>query len=270
MRKIFGSAALALALTAAGCAVSQQQEVQMGQQEAAQVAQQLPIIDDPQLDGYINILGDSLAHLTSRSDLDWHFNIVNSSEVNAFALPGGFIYVNRGLIQTADKMDEVAGAMGHEIGHVVLRHSVKQMQQMQKANVGVALACILTSVCQSQAAQAAIQVGGTAVFAKFSREDEAQADEFAVPLVVKAGISPEGLVTLFQKLLQMEQSQPSAVEGWFATHPTEQSRIQDVQNLINKYPPAELASLTTDTQNFHIFQQRLESLPAPPPAATGQ
>ena len=163
----------------------------MGQEYSAQIAQQLPLINDPEVVRYINVLGDSIARLTKRGDLDWHFYVVNSSEVNAFAVPGGYVYVNRGLIERADKMDELAGVLGHEIGHVVKRHTVKQMQQEQGANIGVTLACVLTGVCNNQAASTAINVGGTALFAKFSRSDEAEADAEGVKNTVQAHISPK-------------------------------------------------------------------------------
>src|SRR5437763_13187489 len=158
------------------CGISLQQEIQMGQEYAQQINAQLPIVQDPELNRYINVLGDSIARLTSRGNLDWHFFIVDAQEVNAFAVPGGFVYVNRGLIQRADQMDELAGVLGHEIGHVVRRHTVKQMEKAQGANIGVTLACVLTSICNSQVAGAAINVAGGALFARFSRQDEAEAD----------------------------------------------------------------------------------------------
>src|SRR6478609_9141498 len=189
---------IAITCSLLGCGISQQQEIQMGQEYAQQINAQLPIIQDPELNRYINVLGDSIARLTSRKDLDWQFFIVDAQEVNAFAVPGGFVYVNRGLIQRADQMDELAGVLGHEIGHVVRRHSVKQMQTQQGANIGIALTCVLTNVCDSGASQAAIQVGGAAVFAKFSRQDEKEADEEGFKNVIRAGISPRGLVSFFQ------------------------------------------------------------------------
>ena len=252
-----------------GCAVSQQQEVQMGAQYAAQLDQQLPMVNDPEVVRYINVLGDSIAHVTSRRDLDWHFYVVNSPEVNAFAVPGGYVYVNRGLIERATRMDELAGVLGHEIGHVIRRHTIKQMQQQQGANVGITLACILTQICNNQVAGTAINAGAGALFAKFSRTDEAQADEEGFKNVVRAGISPEGLVTMFQKLIAERKSTPGAVDGWFATHPLEEARIADVQRLINTLTPAQLAALTTDSKNFETFKARLASLP-PPPVPRGQ
>ena len=256
---------IAVTVSLLGCGISQQQEVQMGQQYVQQINAQLPIIQDPELNRYINVLGDSIARLTSRKDLDWQFFIVDAQEVNAFAVPGGFVYVNRGLIQRADQMDELAGVLGHEIGHVVRRHTVKQMEKAQGANIGVTLACVLTSICNSQAAGAAINIAGGAVFAKFSRQDEAEADAEGVKNTVRAGISTVGMVTMFRKLLEERKTRPGAVESWFLTHPLEEDRITAVQSMINAIPPNQLAQLGTDTRNFHAFKTRIQSLPPSPP-----
>lgn len=249
-----------------GCAVSQQQEVQMGQQEAAQVDAQLPMLNDPAIDAYVNQLGQDIASHTSRADLQWHFAVVNTDVVNAFALPGGYVYVNRGVLERATKMDELAGVLGHEIEHVVRRHTVKQMEQAQGANVGVTLACVLTGVCNSQVAQAAINIGGTAVFAKFSREDEIQADEGGFNNLIKAGISPEGMLTFFQKLLAEEQQSggSGATASWFADHPGTQDRINDIQRMLNAVPQSTLARLTVNTRNFNAMKARLAQLPPAP------
>jgi predicted Zn-dependent protease len=256
----------------AGCGVSTQQEVQMGQQEAAQVEQQLPMLQDPVVVGYVNNLGQEIASHTSRADLDWHFAVVNTDVVNAFALPGGYVYVNRGVLERASKMDELAGVLGHEIEHVVERHSVKQMEQQQNANIGVTLACVLTNVCNSQAAQAAIQVGGEAVFAKFSREDEVKADEGGFRNVMAAGISPEGMLTFFEKLLQEEQASGGngATASWFADHPGTQDRIADIKRMLSQVPKSTLDRLTVNTQAFNQMKARLAQLPPAPPAQPGQ
>jgi predicted Zn-dependent protease len=263
MKRILIGVALTSSLV--GCGISQQQEVQMGVEYAQQINAQLPIVQDPELNRYINVLGDSIARLTSRRDLDWHFFIVDAKDVNAFAVPGGFIYINRGLIERTSRMDEVAGVLGHEIGHVVRRHTVEQMEKAQGANIGVTLACVLTSVCNSQIAGAAINLAGGAVFARFSRQDELEADNEGLNNVVRAGISPQGIVTMFQKLIAERRSRPGAVEAWFRTHPLEEDRIAAVQARINQIPPATLARLGTDTRNFHTFKARLQSLPPSPP-----
>ena len=263
MKRYLAAVALVVGLTA--CGVSTQQEVEMGAQYSAQINAELPIVQDPELNRYINVLGDSIARLTPREDIpDWHFYIVDSKEVNAFAVPGGYIYVNRGLIERTVRMDQLAGVLGHEIGHVVKRHSIKQMQQAQGANIGVTLACVLTSVCNSQAGQAAIQVGGTALFAKFSRSDENEADEEGIRNVIRAGISPNGIPSMFQILINERSSNPGGVDSWFATHPLEEDRIAETQRMIAAYDPAILRSLATDSRNYQTFKTRLRSLPASP------
>jgi predicted Zn-dependent protease len=261
MKRIFASLALAVSLTA--CGVSQQQEIQMGQEYSQQINAQLPIISDPEINRYINVLGDQIANLTPRADLPWRFYVVDSKEVNAFAVPGGYVYVNRGLIERTTRMDELAGVLGHEIGHVVLRHSIKQMEQAQGANVGVTLACILTSICNSQVAQAGINIAGTAAFARFSRQDELEADQQAVINTTRARINPEGIVTMFNKLLEERKSRPGAVEAFFATHPLEEARITAAQQAINQVPASQRASMTTNTSNYNSFVARVRSLPAP-------
>jgi len=190
----------------------------------------------------------------------------DAREVNAFAVPGGFVYVNRGLIERADGMSELAGVLGHEIGHVVRRHSVQQMQKAQGANFGVVLACVLTSICNSDVGQTAINVGGTALFAKFSRDDENEADQEAIRNVMRAGISPRGIPEMFQILINERNRQASAVESWFATHPLEEDRVERTRRAIEQIDPATLRSLTVDSQNFHTFRNRVRALPAPPPA----
>ena len=178
MRRFFAGGVLAMTLATAGCAVSTQQEVEMGTQYAAQINQQLPIVTDPEVNRYINVLGDSIARVADSRNLEWHFYVVNSPEVNAFAVPGGYIYINRGLIERAQNMSQVAGVLGHEIGHVTQRHSVQQMQKQQGTNLGLTVGCVLMpSVCNNQAGAAAIQLGAGAVFANFSRKDESEADQ---------------------------------------------------------------------------------------------
>jgi predicted Zn-dependent protease len=242
----------------------------MGQQEAQQVNAQLPMVQDAVINNYVNALGNRIARTTSRADLNWQFQVVNSSLVNAFALPGGFIYINRGVLERASNMSEVAGVVGHEIEHVVRRHSVKQMEQAQGANVGVGIVCALTGVCQSGVAQAAINVGGTAVFAKFSRADEVQADEGGFNNVMRAGINPRGMYTFFQKLLAEEQqSGGGAAAGWFASHPGTQDRLADIQRMLSQVPASQLNSLQSNDGGFATMKARLARL-GPAPKIQGQ
>jgi len=265
MRKVIFAVLLATSVSA--CGVSTQQEVQLGQEYSAQINAQLPIVQDAEVNRYVNVLGDSIANLADNRGLDYHFYIVNAAEINAFAVPGGFVYVNRGLIDKTKNLSELAGVLGHEIGHVVRRHSVKQMEKAQGANIGVVLGCTLLNVCGSQAAQAAIQIGGSALFAKFSRDDERQADEEGVKNTIRAGISPNGMPSMFRTLLEERSRNPSGVEGWFTTHPGEEERIRETEALIAKYDPAIIRTLTTNTSNYNSFKARVSALPAPTTAS---
>jgi len=241
----------------------------MGAQEAQQVSTQLPMLQDATVNAYVNSLGSSLARTTSRADLDWHFAVVNTDVINAFALPGGYIYVNRGVLDRASNESEVASVLAHEIEHVVRRHSVKQMEQMNNANIGVALACTLTNVCNSQVTQAAIQVGGSAYFAKNSRADEVQADEGGFSTLVRAGINPRGMLTFFQKLLAEEQQGGGGnASSWFSDHPGTQDRISDIERMLNDNA-GRLSGLRTDSQGFQSMKRRLAQLP-PAPRTSGQ
>lgn len=265
-RRVPCAAALVLA---ASCSVSQQQEVELGTDVAAQVSAELPLIKDAAVVNYITTIGNQLAKVTDTRNLAWHFTVVDSREVNAFALPGGWVYVNRGLIERATNMSELAGVLAHEISHVTLRHSVQQMQQAQGANTGVSLLCTLTKVCESGASQAAIGIGGSALFAKFSRTDETEADAEGVSTTIKAGISPYGIPAMFKLLLAERTRNPGAVDAFFASHPLEETRITATEAKIATYPASQLQRLTKDTQAFQTFRRRLLALPpSPPPKKT--
>jgi beta-barrel assembly-enhancing protease len=255
-----------LILACTSCSVSNDQEVAMGQQDAAEINAQLPLVTDPQVLAYVDHIGQKIAATTSRSDLEWHFYVVNTSDVNAFALPGGFIYVNRGLIEQADKLDQLAGTIGHEIGHVVRRHAVEQMKKQTGANIGVSLACTLTHICQNAVTQVVVNAAGSALFAKYSRADEAEADSEAVVNVVAAGYDPRGIPELFQILMRERQRAPSKLDAFFASHPLEESRITATEHQIAQLDRAKLSSLETDDDSFHAFKTAVANLPAPPAA----
>jgi predicted Zn-dependent protease len=260
MRTLIG----AVALLAVACGVSEDQEVQIGRQNAAQINSQIPLVHDTIITNYVRDLGLSIARTTPRADLDWRFFVVDSREVNAFALPGGFIYVNRGLIERAQDLDELAGALGHEIGHVVRRHSVQQMEKQTGANVAVGLGCTLTRLCNSDVARAAIQVGGAALFARYSRTDEAEADSEAVLNVIAAGIDPHGIPALFRRLIEERRTAPLRIAAFFASHPLEEDRIVATEREISALDPQELKGLRVDDPSYQAFRARLHALPAPP------
>lgn len=254
-------AGIALALAATGCSISQEQEVEMGQQYSAQIAKELPLITDGSSVNYITSLGNSLARIADTRGLSWHFHIVDSKEVNAFAVPGGFIYINRGLIERAQNMSQLAGVLGHEIGHVTQRHSVEQMQKAQGANIGVVLGCTLLGACGSTAVQTGISVVGSGIFAKFSRDHERESDEEAVKTLVRAGIDPTGIPEMFEILLAERRSRPDAVSALFSTHPLEEDRVEDARKQIASFDQRVVRGLRSDDAAFQNFKRRIQSLP---------
>jgi predicted Zn-dependent protease len=257
-------ALLPLVAALAACSVSEKDEVAMGREYAARIYEQVPLVTDPELAGYVQQLGMAIASRTSRARLDWHFVVVDSREVNAFALPGGFIYVNRGLIERTDRLDELAGALGHEIGHVVRRHSAREMEKGNRAHVVVTAVCTVIRRCDDDATRAAIQAGGAALFARYSRTDEAEADSEAVANVVRAGIDPEGIPALFERLLEERRTAPGAIAVFFASHPLEEDRIRASRREIARLDPRMLRGLIRDDEAYHRFRARLKLLPPSP------
>ena len=247
-----------------GCTVSQDQEVDLGRRNAEQVEAQMPLVHDQVASSYVQALGVSIARTTERSDLQWRFRIVDSRAVNAFALPGGFIYVNRGLIERTETLDELAGALAHEVSHVALRHSVRQMEKQTNTGVAVELGCRLTDLCSSEVARAAIQIGGAALFARYSRHDEAEADSQAVQLVVNAGIDPNGIPALFKRLMEERRRSPAGIETFFASHPLEEDRIVATEREIAALAPSLPQGLRSDDPSYRAFKAHLASLPRAP------
>lgn len=264
-RRAAGALLIGGTVAASGCApaISTQQEVQLGRQYAAEINRQLPIVQNSQIHGYINQLGEGIARRVDPRGLDYTFYVVNAKGVNAFAVPGGYIYVNRGLIERAANESELAGVLAHEIAHVVERHSVEQLQKAQNANL---MASVLYGVLlqrpPSGVEQVGLQVGGSAIFAGYSRDAERESDVEGVKYLVATGIDPRGMPSFFRKLMEERQRSPSTVEQWFSTHPLTEERIQLVEQQINSYPASTLNSLRRDSRSFQTFKSRVRSLPA--------
>ena len=207
----------------------------MGPQYAQQINQQLPIVVDPERNRYINVLGDSIARLSDDRNLDWRFYVVDSREVNAFAVPGGFIYINRGLIERTRRLDELAGVLGHEIGHVIERHSVEQMQKMQQAQTRrAAWPASSRGSANNQAAGADPRGRHRGVRQVQPVRRERSGRRRHPQYVTRAGIDPRGIPAMFRVLLERAQPASSAVDGWFSTHPLEEERIAETEALIKQ------------------------------------
>ena len=244
---------LVVVLTAA-CDVSVSQEDELGDEYAGAIEAQLPMIRDSTAEAWLAMLGARLTSVADRDSRDWHFYLVDDSTVNAFAVPGGHIFVHRGLIELAGSYSELAGVIGHEIAHVTLRHSVDQMRSRTRTGVLVTVFCAVVNVCSNTAARIVIDVGGQALFAKYSRDDEAQADSAAVGYLVAAGIDPRGIPAMFRRLAEQRQTDPSALDAWFGSHPLEQSRVARTNELISTIGPTRLDSLAADDPSFTGFQ----------------
>lgn len=242
---------------ASACSISEDREIAIGRANAEQIDARYTLVTDSFVTAYVQALGTRLANRTSRPDLPWRFSVVDTKEVNAFALPGGFIYVNRGLIEHARHMDELAGVLGHEIGHVVRRHSVQQLERSGGTRLGIAAVCGLTSMCDSRMTRVAIDLGGAAWLARYSRAAEAQADSEAVANTVRAGISPDGVPAMFETLLSMRQRDPGLVQSFFGSHPVEEARIAQTQQLVGRLDPTIVRTLERDDSAFQVMKARL-------------
>jgi predicted Zn-dependent protease len=266
LRRGAGVLALAGTTAIASCAtVSTQQEVALGADYARQINQQLPLIRDAATVNYITQLGNRIATANDPRGLRYTFYVVNSDQINAFAVPGGYIYVNRGVIERASNESELAGVLGHEIGHVVERHSIQQMERAQGANT--LLSILYGAVLRRNPGtieQAGVQVAGSAVFAGYSRAAESEADRDGVAFLTRVGISPRGLPSFFQKLLAEQHTNPSRVSQWFATHPTTQDRIAATTALIQQTPGATNPNLSTNSSTFNSIQARVRTLQPQP------
>lgn len=251
---------------AGGCApaITTQQEVQLGAQQAAQINRQLPLVRDAAINRYINDLGRSIARYADPRGIRYNFYVVDSEQVNAFAIPGGHVYVNRGLIERADNLSELAGVLGHEIAHVSERHGIEQWQRAQRANMGLqVLYGVLLGRRPGTVERVGIQAGGAAVFASYGRDAEREADLRGVEFVTRAGIHPRGMVTFFQELLAERRRNPSRVEQWFSTHPLTEERIANTSQAIDAMD-LERRNLTVDTRAFERFRSRVRALPPSP------
>ena len=234
----------------------------MGQEYSQQIAQQIPLVRDGSVNSYINSLGRQIAAQGNRQ-YNYTFYVVDSRQINAFAVPGGHVYVNRGLIERTRNMAELAGVLAHEIAHVEHRHGVEQMERMNAANLGLTLGYVLLGRAPSGVEEAAIGIGGNLYFARHSREAENEADASAVGLLVRSRIDPNGLPSFFNVLIADQQRSPSTVEGWFSTHPLTQDRIANTQAYINQLPAGQRSGLRTTDSGYANMKSRLSRLPAP-------
>ncbi|MDR0786586.1 MAG: M48 family metalloprotease [Gemmatimonadota bacterium] len=236
---------------AAGCAInpvtgarqltliSEQQEIQMGREYAAEVQQTMRLVDDPELQAYVSRLGRQLAAASERPNLPWSFSVVDDPTPNAFALPGGFVFVTRGLMALMGTEAQLVTVLGHEIGHVTARHHVSQMTRSQLAQLGLGIGSVLMPNMESLTSLAG--AGVQLALLSNSRDAERQADELGFRYALENGFDVREMALVFESLQRVSQSAGgSAVPAWLMTHPDPGDRIVTVERRVaaTRLPPS--------------------------------
>jgi predicted Zn-dependent protease len=232
---------------------SYDKEVALGRQYAQEVDRSAKLVEDPIIVEYINKVGQNLV-LHSDAKVPFTIKVIDTDEINAFALPGGFFYVNKGLILAADNEAELAGPMAHEIAHVCARHGVEQASKGQIINFASLPLIFMGGIggfAIQQAAQLAIPLG----FLKFSRGAENEADMLGVQYLWATGYDPHAMSSFFEKLLAQEKKKPGTMARIFSTHPMVGDRIEKVNALIARFP--ERSEYTINTSEFQKVKGRL-------------
>src|SRR5690349_13799399 len=212
--------------------ISESQEIQMGQEASKDVAQTIGLYKDPKLEAYVAEIGKRMASASERPNLPWEFHVVDDASVNAFALPGGFIYVTRGLLASINDEAELATVIGHEIGHVTNRHSVQQISKQQLAQLGLGIGSILSSDIAKfgQLASAGLSV----LFLKYSRDAESQADKAGFRYALGQNYDVREMSKVFETLDRISKSSGGGkLPEWLETHPDPGNRIQHIESFLD-------------------------------------
>lgn len=209
--------------------VSTEQEVELGKQVAAEVEKEYGVLQEPKYNDIVQNVGKTIAEVAPRKDVQYNFTVLKTDEVNAMAAPGGFVFVNKGLLDYIDfDKDALAFAMGHEVGHVVARHAAKMLEKELKTDIAI------TVLTQSEKWSRALSIARDLTFLGYGRDNEFEADEWGLKLAYAAGYDPQGAVRFFQKLMKDEKGKPSKLAVFFSTHPPTQDRLNRVQAQIKK------------------------------------
>lgn len=244
---------------------SVEQDLEIGRQSAAEAERQLPLFSNRSVERYVSQIGQRLAAVAPGPKYPYQFKVVNVSDVNAFALPGGFMYINRGLIETAQSEGELAGVMAHEMAHIALRHGTNQASKAYLAQAG--LGVLGGFLGQSTTGQIIGAIGGfglNAAFLKFSRTAEEQADIVGTQMLAAAGYNPLDMARMFDTLQRQAGGNPSKFEEFFSSHPAPASRSKRIQE------EAKLLTSFRDRAPVGAFAQVREDLRRLPPAPSMQ
>ncbi len=238
---VLGSTLMASALLTTGCAVnpatgqrqfiliSEAEEIEMGREADGPITESFGLYESEELQANVTNLGNEMASRSERPALPWSFKLVDDPMVNAFALPGGFIFITRGIMAALNSEAELAGVIGHEIGHVTARHSASQMSRQQLQQIGLGVGTILSDDVASVAG--VLSAGLGLLNLRYSRGDESQSDELGVRYMSRAGYDPNALVGVF-RTLALAGGGGGSVPGWATTHPDTVNREEDIREII--------------------------------------
>jgi predicted Zn-dependent protease len=245
------------------------QEIQLGKEAAAEVERQMEVVKNAQIEGWLNRIGAQLAKTPQANAYPYYFRLVNEDSINAFALPGGPMFVHTGLIKAADNEGQVAGVLAHEMSHVALRHGVSQMGRSQTwqsilglAGAAAGMAGGTTGAVVGTAVNTGGSMGVGALLSKYSRNDERDADLNGARMLAAAGYNPLEMANFFEKLeAEMgSAARPKGLDAWFASHPAPGRRVEAVSEDIRFYPAREYSA---DTGQFPKIKQLVAAIPPP-------
>ena len=230
-------------------------EIKMGRQYAQEVEKSTKLITDPVVTEYVNRIGQNIVK-NSDCKVPFTIKVIDSDEINAFALPGGFFYVNSGLLLNADEEAELAGVMAHETAHVCAHHAMREMTRLNYAQIGMVPVMILVGGWTGYGIYEGAQLALPITFLKFSRDFEAQADYLGVQYMYRAGYDPQAFITFFEKVQALQKRKPGLVSKAFADHPQTPDRILHSQEEIARILPAR-DEYTVTTSEFDDVKARL-------------
>ncbi len=239
---------------------SVEKEIALGKQLAQEVERQAKLAEDPLITEYVNRVGQNLVR-NSDAKVPFTFKVIESDAPNAFALPGGYVFVNTGLIEIAEEEDEFAGAIAHEVAHVAARHMTKQATRSEIANLATIPLSVLLGGWAGLVVRQGASVAVPVTFLSFSRSDEAEADYLGLQYVYAAGYDPTGIVSIFEKLDALNRRKPGSVARLLATHPLETERIQKAEKEIQEILPGRAEYVVT-TSEYQQMRERVFTLQA--------
>jgi predicted Zn-dependent protease len=247
---------------------SLEKEIALGRQLAEEVRRQARLLDDPLVGEFVNRLGQNLVR-NSDAKVPFTFQVIHDDILNAFALPGGFVFVNSGLIKASETEAELASAMAHEVAHVAARHMTRQATRSQIANLATLPIAILLGGWTGYAARQGAGVAIPMTFLKFGREFEEEADYLGLEYLYRAGYDPTASVDVFERFLSLEKKRPGILSQVFATHPMNGDRIRKAQKQMNE-SLAPRPQYVINTSEFNEIRARLATLEDRRPAVENQ